>query len=90
VEYPPWYQAIEGPMWCINKVLFSARINTSHPPIFMMARLLALVCLFFCSLSNVVLASPCIAFDANFNLLAFGFGNKDWNAGTQDTWSSSQ
>ena len=55
-----------------------------------MARLLAAVCLFWLSSINLVLASPCIAFDANFNLLTFGFGNKDWNAGTQDTWSGSQ
>ncbi|KZT22774.1 hypothetical protein NEOLEDRAFT_1157628 [Neolentinus lepideus HHB14362 ss-1] len=33
-------------------------------------------------------ASPCIAFDANFNLLVFGLDGKDWNAGTQDTWPS--
>ncbi|KAG2355314.1 hypothetical protein BDR07DRAFT_1426531 [Suillus spraguei] len=34
-------------------------------------------------------STPCIAFDANWNLLAFGLNGKDWNAGTQDTWSSS-
>ncbi|KAG1778134.1 hypothetical protein EV702DRAFT_1278163 [Suillus placidus] len=39
--------------------------------------------------SATVRASPCIAFDANWNLLAFGLNGKDWNAGTQDTWSSS-
>lgn len=32
--------------------------------------------------------SGCIAFDTNWNLLAFGFDGKDWNAGTQDTWAS--
>jgi len=31
----------------------------------------------------------CVAFDINWNLLAFGFNGKDYNAGTQDTWSSS-
>ncbi|KAI0317323.1 hypothetical protein OF83DRAFT_1058883 [Amylostereum chailletii] len=33
-------------------------------------------------------ASPCVAFDTNWNLLAFGFDGKDWNAGTQDAWAS--
>ncbi|KAG2143495.1 uncharacterized protein EDB93DRAFT_576396 [Suillus bovinus] len=47
-----------------------------------------LASLFFLS-SATVRASPCIAFDANWNLLAFGLNGKDWNAGTQDTWSSS-
>ncbi|KAG2034019.1 hypothetical protein BDR03DRAFT_1070516 [Suillus americanus] len=45
--------------------------------------------LFFLT-SATVRASPCITFDANWNLLAFGLNGKDWNAGTQDTWSSSQ
>lgn len=44
--------------------------------------------LFFLT-SATVRASPCITFDANWNLLAFGLNGKDWNAGTQDTWSSS-
>ncbi|KAG1764580.1 hypothetical protein EV702DRAFT_108017 [Suillus placidus] len=47
-----------------------------------------LASLFFLS-SATVRASPCVAFDANWNLLAFGLNGKDWNAGTQDTWSSS-
>ena len=38
--------------------------------------------------SAVVRATPCIAFDINWNLLAFGLDGKDWNAGTQDTWAS--
>ena len=33
--------------------------------------------------------SGCVTFDTAFNLLAFGFNGKDYNAGTQDTWSSS-
>ncbi|KAJ7678200.1 hypothetical protein DFH06DRAFT_1033795 [Mycena polygramma] len=32
--------------------------------------------------------SSCIAFDTNWNLLAFGFNGKDYNAGTSDTWAS--
>ncbi|KAG5724835.1 hypothetical protein E4T56_gene12610 [Termitomyces sp. T112] len=32
--------------------------------------------------------SSCIAFDISWNLLAFGFNGKDYNAGTQDTWAS--
>ncbi|KAG0697892.1 hypothetical protein DFH29DRAFT_991248 [Suillus ampliporus] len=47
-----------------------------------------LVSLLFFS-SATVRASPCVAFDTNWNLLAFGLNGKDWNAGTQDTWSSS-
>lgn len=35
-----------------------------------------------------VRASPCVAMDINWNLLAFGLGSKDWNAGTQDQWGS--
>jgi len=33
--------------------------------------------------------SACVTFDINWNLLAFGFNGKDFNAGTQDTWTSS-
>ena len=33
-------------------------------------------------------ASPCLAFDTKWNLLAFGLNGKDWNAGTQDAWTS--
>ncbi|PPQ83693.1 hypothetical protein CVT24_001168, partial [Panaeolus cyanescens] len=32
--------------------------------------------------------SACVSFDINWNLLAFGFNGKDYNAGTQDTWTS--
>jgi hypothetical protein len=38
--------------------------------------------------SAAVRASPCIAFDVNWNLLAFGLDGKDWNAGAQATWAS--
>jgi len=41
------------------------------------------------SASAAVKASPCVAFDTNWNLLAFGLDGKDWFAGTQDTWSGS-
>jgi len=47
------------------------------------------VFLFVLTLSKSVLSSPCVAFDINNNLLTFGLGGKDLNAGTQDTWSSS-
>lgn len=40
--------------------------------------------------ASVVKATPCIAFDINWNLLAFGLDGKDWSAGTQDTWSGSK
>jgi len=41
------------------------------------------------SASATVRASSCVAFDASWNLLAFGLDGKDWFAGTQDTWSGS-
>lgn len=33
-------------------------------------------------------ANSCLAFDINWNLLAFGFNGKDYNAGTMDTWAT--
>ena len=45
--------------------------------------------LFAVSLLPLAIASPCIAMDADFNLLVFGLGGKDFNAGTQDTWTGS-
>jgi hypothetical protein len=54
-----------------------------------MAVLLAIVTLFVLSISRDVVAAPCVTFDANFNLHAFGFGDKDWSAGTQDNWLNS-
>lgn len=50
--------------------------------------MLTLVSLLLFSLSSQVAASPCVAFDANWNLYAFGFNGKDFNAGTSDTWAS--
>ncbi|KAI0777746.1 hypothetical protein BD413DRAFT_602043 [Trametes elegans] len=47
-----------------------------------------LVSLLLLAVPNVVLATPCVTFDADFNLLAFGFNGKDWNAGQQDSWTS--
>ena len=32
--------------------------------------------------------SGCVSFDVHWNLLAFGFNGKDYNVGTQDTWTS--
>lgn len=37
--------------------------------------------LFALGAARTALASPCVSFDANWNLLAFGLGGKDWNAG---------
>ncbi|KAJ4499407.1 hypothetical protein C8R41DRAFT_63085 [Lentinula lateritia] len=53
-----------------------------------MARLLTLVSLLFFSVGSRVAASPCVAFDASWNLYAFGFNGKDYNAGTSDSWAS--
>ncbi|CDO70625.1 hypothetical protein BN946_scf184748.g23 [Trametes cinnabarina] len=47
-----------------------------------------LVSLLLLTVSKTVVASPCVAFDADFNLLAFGLNGKDWNAGQQDSWTS--
>ncbi|KAK7035365.1 hypothetical protein VNI00_011896 [Paramarasmius palmivorus] len=49
--------------------------------------LLTLVSLLFCS-STALAASSCVSFDSNWNLYAFGFDGKDYNAGTQDSWGS--
>ncbi|KAI0088824.1 hypothetical protein BDY19DRAFT_890542 [Irpex rosettiformis] len=40
------------------------------------------------SLAYPAIASPAACFNAKFELLAFGLGGKDWNAGTQDSWAS--
>lgn len=54
-----------------------------------MIRLLSLVLLSILSFPQVAIAnSGCVAFDISWNLLAFGFGSKDYKAGTQDTWTS--
>jgi hypothetical protein len=51
--------------------------------------LASLVSLLLLTLSqSLVSASPCLSFDINFNLLAFGFGGKDYDAGTQDAWAT--
>jgi hypothetical protein len=50
--------------------------------------ILTFVTLFLLSVTQTV-ASPCIAFDANWNLYAFGLEGKDYNASTQDKWTGS-
>ncbi|KAI0336879.1 hypothetical protein GY45DRAFT_1332904 [Cubamyces sp. BRFM 1775] len=47
-----------------------------------------LVSLFLLAAPKAVFSSPCVAFDADFNLLAFGLDGKDWSAGQQDSWTS--
>jgi hypothetical protein len=46
-----------------------------------------IVALYFFT-STAVRASPCVAFDVKWNLLAFGLDDKDWNAGQQNTWAN--
>ena len=46
-----------------------------------------IVALYFFS-STAVHGSPCVAFDVNWELLAFGFDGKDWNAGPQASWAN--
>ncbi|KAJ6584301.1 hypothetical protein B0H10DRAFT_1832920 [Mycena sp. CBHHK59/15] len=54
-----------------------------------MRSLFTLVTLFVLSTPSVVRAgSSCVAFDTAWNLLAFGFNGKDYNAGTSDSWAS--
>lgn len=53
----------------------------------MFLQLLLTVATLFIS-PGAVRATPCVAFDTNWNLLAFGLDGKDWNAGTQDTWAN--
>ncbi|EMD31909.1 hypothetical protein CERSUDRAFT_119230 [Gelatoporia subvermispora B] len=53
-----------------------------------MPKIPTLVSLFLLAATGAVNSSPCVTFDANFNLLAFGLDGKDWNAGTQDSWTS--
>ncbi|KAI5119386.1 hypothetical protein M0805_001060 [Coniferiporia weirii] len=51
---------------------------------------LTVVSLLLPALSSILPASaePCVAMDINFNLLVFGVDGKDYNAGTQDSWTS--
>lgn len=51
---------------------------------------LTLVSLLFSTLFSAVRASPCIAMDIDFNLFVFGLDGKDFNAGTQDAWTTSE
>ncbi|KAI0076535.1 hypothetical protein K474DRAFT_1684789 [Panus rudis PR-1116 ss-1] len=53
-----------------------------------MFRLPTVVSLLLLALPKLAVSSPCVTFDANFNLLVFGLDGKDWNAGTQDSWTS--
>ncbi|KAF9493735.1 hypothetical protein BDN71DRAFT_1567672 [Pleurotus eryngii] len=59
-----------------------------------MYRPVTLLSISFCALStftsHFVRARPCVAFDIQWNLLAFGFDGKDFSAGTQDTWASGE
>jgi hypothetical protein len=52
---------------------------------------ITLVALHTSSAAAAAAAGPsgCVSFDIHWNLLAFGFNGKDYNAGTQDAWSSS-
>lgn len=65
-----------------------SRISTlvKHNPFRLLSSLLALALVAI--EVQVAEARPCVAFDINFNLYAFGFGGKDFQLGTQDKWSS--
>lgn len=72
--------------------IFSATSPTFLLPnywIYIAMHLQSLLTFFLLSFSPVAWAgSSCVAFDVTWNLLAFGFNGKDYNAGTQDTWTS--
>ncbi|KAI5834047.1 hypothetical protein K523DRAFT_263973 [Schizophyllum commune Tattone D] len=58
-------------------------------PSFLTAVSLSLSLLSFLGSMPVVSAgSSCVAMDINWNLLVFGYGGKDYNAGTKDSWAS--
>ncbi|KAF7972809.1 hypothetical protein HWV62_16998 [Athelia sp. TMB] len=54
-----------------------------------MAFLLSAVALYLLSITQAVVAKPCIAFDSTWNLYAFGLDGKDYNASSQAAWTSS-
>ncbi|RPD65594.1 hypothetical protein L227DRAFT_583442 [Lentinus tigrinus ALCF2SS1-6] len=53
-----------------------------------MLTLPTLASLLLLAVPRAVYADPCVSFDVDFNLLAFGFNGKDYNAGKQDSWTS--
>ncbi|KAF8067652.1 hypothetical protein FPV67DRAFT_1780708 [Lyophyllum atratum] len=54
-----------------------------------MPRFSSLLTLVTLSLASVASAgNSCVAFDIKWNLLAFGFNGKDYDAGTQNSWAS--
>lgn len=56
-----------------------------------MPRSLALTSLLLLAVSSVAsAANSCVAFDVQWNLLAFNFGGKDYDVGAQDTWAQGQ
>lgn len=52
-----------------------------------MSSILTLVLLFVSFVPLFVHGSPCIAMDADFNLLVFGINGNDYNAGQQSSWA---
>ncbi|KIY46912.1 hypothetical protein FISHEDRAFT_46334 [Fistulina hepatica ATCC 64428] len=55
-----------------------------------MTRILTLASLLLLGTPSLVSAlSSCVAFDIDWNLLVFGYGDKDYSAGQNTTWSSS-
>jgi hypothetical protein len=55
---------------------------------FRMTRSLLLILLTLSLTGLASAASSCVAFDIGWNLLAFGFNGKDYNAGTMDAWAT--
>ncbi|KIJ29124.1 hypothetical protein M422DRAFT_54347 [Sphaerobolus stellatus SS14] len=47
------------------------------------------ICLALLSVTTPVQATPCLAFDSNFNLFAFGFNGKDSLLGPESSWNAS-
>ncbi|KAJ7705366.1 hypothetical protein B0H17DRAFT_1037784 [Mycena rosella] len=67
----------------MNKTYWNLSLSSS---VANMRGLFALLTIF--ASSAVLAGSSCIAFDTKWNLLAFGFNGRDYNASTSDTWAS--
>ena len=77
-----------GPSNLITYFFPPPSIVVPPPSLEMFTLSLPTIVTLFLSSFAAVRASPCVAFDTNWNLLAFGLDGKDWNAGTQGTWAT--
>jgi hypothetical protein len=93
VVFPLGYPSILGYGQILNThflphltiILILPYTNTFVP---MFISLLPTIVALYLFTSTAVRASPCVAFDVQWNLLVFGLDGKDWNAGPQNTWAN--